>query len=447
MKYFFSLSYRLIIPLIFTVMILYTAKINWKNGQWEHVIEADGKGYYAYLPAVFIYHDLNFGFFEYAEITHSYNPTIFFEYRYTFKGKKVNKFFAGEALLLSPFFLAAHSIVTLTSGPADGYSRLYIIFLTIAAVFYLCTGLYYLRKTLTLYQFQPFSIAVVLIALLTGTHLFYYTVGEPSLSHVFSFAGVSCFIYFLKKSILSPTLPDFIVMCIALGIIILIRPVNGIVVLCLLFLSKDYSKLIWFFKFLLKNKIYLSLLVFIPLSIAGIQLIIYYIQTGHFWVYSYAKEGFNFGNPQIINFLFSFRKGFFLYTPLAALSLSGLYCIRRNRFEAFSFALFMGMVVYVLSSWWNWYYGGSFSARPMVEFLPFFGILLGYWVDYLTSLKWKIPALGIIFALILLNQIQTLQYRYYIIHWSEMNKEKYIRSLYGIPEFLQNKKAAPASAH
>lgn len=32
------------------------------DNPWDRMISSDGKGYYAYLPAVFIYHDLNFGF-------------------------------------------------------------------------------------------------------------------------------------------------------------------------------------------------------------------------------------------------------------------------------------------------------------------------------------------------------------------------------------------------
>ncbi len=253
MKKFYPLFYRYIIPLIFTVMMLYTAKINWKNGQWEHIIEADGKGYYAYLPAVFIYQDLNFGFFEYAEISHSYNPSIFYEYRYTFKGKKVNKFFAGEALLLTPFFLTAHLITNLSGGPADGYSKVYMIFLTIASVFYCCLGLYYLQKTLSLYSFQPQNILIVLFSLLTGTNLFYYTIGEPSMTHVYSFAMVAGFIYYIKKSLSSPALFDFMFACIALGMIILIRPVNGIVVLSVPLIAQSFNKLNWFFKFLVFN--------------------------------------------------------------------------------------------------------------------------------------------------------------------------------------------------
>jgi len=38
-----------------------------------------------------------------------------------------------------------------------------------------------------------------------------------------------------------------------------------------------------------------------------------------------------------------------------------------------------------------------------------------------------------------LNQIQTLQYRYYIIHWSEMDKESYWDTFLDIEPILKRK--------
>jgi len=43
-----------------------------KDNNWNRCISSDGKGYYAYLPAIFIYHDLQFQFVEQYE-TKYYN--------------------------------------------------------------------------------------------------------------------------------------------------------------------------------------------------------------------------------------------------------------------------------------------------------------------------------------------------------------------------------------
>jgi hypothetical protein len=82
-------------------------------------------------------------------------------------------------------------------------------------------------------------------------------------------------------------------------------------------------------------------------------------------------------------------------------------------------------MTYIFSSWWCWYYGGSFSGRIFVEYLPLFAILLAIAVDRFKNRLTRKIFFGMMIALTILCQIQTFQYRYYHIHWSEMTKEKY----------------------
>src|SRR5207249_3332740 len=81
-----------------------SSNIQWSKDNWKNIIEADGKGYYAYLPAIFIYHDLNFSFFDRVEKLHP-NPAIYYDYRINYNGKTADKYFAGSALAMSPFFI------------------------------------------------------------------------------------------------------------------------------------------------------------------------------------------------------------------------------------------------------------------------------------------------------------------------------------------------------
>ena len=48
-------------------MVIVVSNLAWNKQDWKEIIRVDGKGYYAYLPAVFIYHDLNLGFFDKIE--------------------------------------------------------------------------------------------------------------------------------------------------------------------------------------------------------------------------------------------------------------------------------------------------------------------------------------------------------------------------------------------
>ena len=184
-------SWSILIIAIF--MFGYSININWKNGQWQNVLKADAKGYYAYLPAVFIYKDLNFNFYEKTEIRDAYDTNLIYDYRYNYKGHIIDKYFAGEAVLLMPFFLAAHFITLALGLPPDGYSRFYMISVTIASIFYLCLGLFFLKKTLKLFTINELTIMLVVVATALGSNLFYYSVAEPGMTHVFSFFLVSSF--------------------------------------------------------------------------------------------------------------------------------------------------------------------------------------------------------------------------------------------------------------
>ena len=53
----------------------------------------------------------------------------------------------------------------------------------------------------------------------------------------------------------------------------------------------------------------------------AILLSLYKISVGHFLVYSYGHEKFDFINPHLLGFLFSYDNGMFLYIPAIGFSL------------------------------------------------------------------------------------------------------------------------------
>ena len=157
-----------------------------------------------------------------------------------------------------------------------------------------------------------------------------------------------------------------------------------------------------------------------------IQLYLWYLQTGSFIVYSYQGEGFNFLDPQFINILFSYRKGLFIYTPVLFFGLIGalLLGFRKKYFLSFSWLLFFVFLTYILSSWWSWYYGGSYGLRAYIDFYALFFIPFALLVDSMKGWT-KIGLLGLVFLTVPLNLIQTYQYKTYILHGANMDKEKY----------------------
>ena len=417
---------KLTVLCIGLIVTLVSSNLNFGPKNWTNIIEADAKGYYAYLPAIFIYNDLNYGFFEEIEKKKYYSAGRYFHYRFQYNGRMVNKYYAGTALVQTPFFLMGHLWASISHHDTDGYSRPYLVMINIAAICCLLIGLTLLAKTLMIYQISSWHVALVLAAITFGTNAFYYTVREPGMSHIYSFAVFNFFIFQVLSFVKDAKAIRVLWIAATLGLIVLIRPVNGLVLLAIPFLAGSPTQLTQRIRGLLHTPLTLIGAVFIGLALVGVQLIIYKVSSGHFMVYSYADEGFNWAHPHFIDILFSYKKGLFLYTPLLLISLLGTYFIYgKSKFQAIALLTFFILLTYVLSSWHSWWYGGSFSSRVYLEYLPFFAILLGLALENI-QLKWaKSVYISLIFAFVLICQIQTYQYRYHQIHWSEMTREKY----------------------
>jgi hypothetical protein len=416
---------RSLITVLLLILGLYSARINWHDGQWQHVIESDGKGYYAYLPAVFVFQDLHFAFYDSVDVQHAYDPSLAFDYRSKVHNVSINKFYAGTAFCIMPFFILAHGISILLGLTADGYAHMYVVFLTLAALFYLGLGLDFFRKLLLAYQVKTRDRALVIVSILMGTNLFYYAIGEVSMSHVYSFAWVSVFLLLSHRFLHSEDGRFSWWLPFSLGMIIFIRPVNGLIIFTWFFLAGDIQRLLLVIQQALQQRVRTAIAVVLLLIPPFLQLLIYKLQTGHFLIYSYGQDYFDFTNPHFSDFLWSYRKGYFIYTPMALIACVGFWAIRKNRFQCISLLGFYTVLIYILSSWWNWYYGGSFSSRVLVEFLPLTGLLFAFTLQWLSSKTPRWILYFLIVACIALNQFQTLQYRYYMIHWSDMDQKQY----------------------
>lgn len=415
---------RLTIPAIAIIILWCASNTHWGGDRWKSILIGDGQGYYSYLPATFIYKDMNFGFYD--SIGTKYFGVTKYDYRSGYNGITINKYYCGTAIAILPFFGIAHLVTLASSEPPDGFSKYYLILSQISCIVWLIIGLIYLKKLLRLYTKHDGLISLALIAIVFGTNIFYYTISESGLSHIFSFAFVTMFIFYTKQFLRHPK-NHFIIYCfILLGMILLLRPVNGLILFAVPFLSENFDSLKQSMREILKRKKYFISGIFIFILIISIQPVIYKLSAGAFWIDSYSVEHFMWSNPHPFDFLFSYKKGMFLYTPLLLISLSGLVKIwKENSYTFFSLIGFFTVLIYVFSSWWMWFYGGSFGCRVMIEFYSFFAILFIGALQFFKKKILRTMFISLVFVMILICQIQTYQYRYNHIHWSEMNKERY----------------------
>jgi hypothetical protein len=211
------------------------------------------------------------------------------------------------------------------------------------------------------------------------------------------------------------------------GLIVLIRPVNILVLLFPAFIGITSFSSFW--ERIQKNwKLILiagvaAFLVLVP------QFIYWKVQTGHFLFNSYMDQGkFYFLRPQIINGLFSYRKGWLIYTPVMIFALLGLIWMKKRAANLFlPILVFITINIYVVYSWWCWWYGGCYGSRPMIDIYGIMAIPLAAFIEKIWKSKAVVKGIvGIILlGFIWLNQFQTSQYRTSLLHWDSMTEESY----------------------
>jgi hypothetical protein len=127
--------------------------------------------------------------------------------------------------------------------------------------------------------------------------------------------------------------------------------------------------------------------------------------------------------------LFSFRKGWFIYTPLMLLAVAGMFHLPKMKNYLFPILAFMVLNVYIISSWWCWWYGGSFGMRTLIECYAILTIPLALTVSKLLENKQPVRTLvvSVIVMFIIWNLYTTYQYKRGIIHYDSMTAKAYIK--------------------
>ena len=404
------------------ICTLAASNIRWPERHINDLLQADARGYYAYLPSVFLFRTLSVDSVFGHEARHLSDLQHVYDYRHVAPQGTVNKYFAGTAVCEAPFFLVAHGIATSDADDSKGYGRPYMLAISVAGLSFLLLGLWCCDALLMRLGIGLWPRVVAIVSMCFGTNLFYYAAIEPGMSHVFSLGLVSLFLLLSLRQI--PKGHGSLILGLILGLITLIRPINILVLagLPFIFILGDERLKVPRPDFLIRFALGVATLVLI-------QPLIYFLQTGSPWVYSYGDQTLNLLRPHLIDFLFSFKKGFLLYTPWAVLALVGLYAVFRVNVKAgWAGLIFIVGLMYVLSSWEIWWYGGSFSARPMVEYLPFLLLPFAHLVQQIWQSRLRWPALALTFLLIGLCQFQTYQYRYYRIHWEDTDRTMYLHS-------------------
>lgn len=382
------------------------------------VLTSDGVGYYSYLPAIFIYHDADFAFLSYFR--ENYQPVH--EFIRDSGGEKVNQYFVGEATLLFPFFMASHLYVKVSGGLADGFSAPYQVGVMLAGLFYFSMAIWLLKRVLQHFSINNSLIHMSLLVIAWGTNLINYATLELCYSHVFSFFAFCLFLFGLVRIHASGTLKYWLCAAAGLGLIALIRPSNLLAVLTVpFFLQQNPFKLLIF-----TNKHKLVCAALLAFFIVFLQPLVWFWQTHHWLVDGYTTAKFNFFSPYLREVLISYEKGWWLYTPLAFVSLLGFWQVfSKKLYGRWMLLLYMLCNIWVISSWSYWHYGATFGQRSFVESYGIHAVLLLLLFEGVHKRGVQLITGGVIFLLVSFNMFQFMQYRMNIIHPRFMNEELY----------------------
>lgn len=415
-----SLIVSWIIALVLILTVFNQSK--WKD---RSVLKHDMYVYYSYLPATFIYKDLTFKYIhqlpqdDKREIWTLNSPN----------GGNVQKMTMGMAMMYAPFFGLAHLTAYIINEPMDGYSWVYHFFMAMSALAFAIAAIFIQRKLLLAY-FDDKVVALTLLALTLGTNYYYYTTSEGPMSHIHNFFLISLFSWQIIKWLKDYSWRNGCIAALSFGLIVLIRPVNGIVILIpLLYAVRSFAEFVLRLKDIFSHYYQVLVMIGVIALVLIPQLWYWHLNTGHWIYYSYNDEGFFFNDPKILEGLIGYRKGWLVYAPVMWFSIWGMLVLW-SRIPASKFKwvipVYFGLHVFIIFSWWCWWYGGGFGARPMVDASAIMSIPLAAFIALTQKRKiLSVATITLIIVFVGLNLFQSMQYRRGIVHWDSMTKDGY----------------------
>lgn len=349
-------------------------------------IWADRGGYYVYLPSTFLY--------KYSSVSFPENiEKLTGEGFKLDSGKVIIKYTYGVALLESPFYFFADFATLLSSRTRDGFSLLYQKAIDIASVFYLVLGLYILFHSLKIYtNYSNKIILTTLAVLFFGTNLYYYSIIEGGMSHIYSFFLFSYVLYLIThKEKFKQKHLYHLSLSLIFALIILIRPTNIIIAIILISWNAGSFKeiilnqrnritlkviLIWLLSFLI---------VFLP------QLFYWKYAYGSYFSYSYTNEGFtNLFSPKILEVIFSPHNGLLPYSLILIVAILGIMLMIRDKKLSGTILIFTLLLeIFITASWHDWQFGCGCGMRNMVEYYSILSVPLSLFIHKLYSIRQK----------------------------------------------------------
>lgn len=396
---------------------------NKQSGEPLKITTWDAYGYYLHLPAILIYKDVKkLSFQDSTDQKYQLSGGNFYQANIHEKtGNYVFKYLSGVSIIHLPLFLVAHAYALNSNYLPDGFSPPYQHAIGFGVVIYAILALFILRSVLLNYfsdTITSISLGVVILA----TNAIQYISIDSAQSHAPIFLLYCIILWLTQKWHENPRfITAFLSGCI-IGLATISRPTEAIMVLIPILWNthtKEAAREKWNLVKMNLPMVYLAALG----GIIGIlpQLVYWQYVTG-FFIYD-VGSAWRFLNP-FFRVLFGFEKGWFIYTPVTLFFVIGFFYLKEFPFKK-SVLWFCLLNIWIIISWSDWKYGGSYSTRALMQSYPVFllafsALLQRYW---LGSARYIIAVLLIF--LTGLNLFQINQYNKTVLHYYDMNRAYY----------------------
>ncbi|MEY3199472.1 MAG: hypothetical protein RJA13_1430, partial [Bacteroidota bacterium] len=282
------------------------------------------------------------------------------------EGKPMYFFLFGMSYFYAVFYFIGDLIAAWTGYATDGFSLPYQLSLVYGCMLYTLIGLLYFRKILREF-FNENLTSITLLLIVLGTNY----------AHHMSLKNLETVnVLFMLSTILiwntmqwhkTFQFKNLIWIGLSVAFMALVKPSE--ILFLLLPILWNVTNIATFkdkLKRISAHKVQFLVVILSCFLLAFPQLYYWHLKTGS-WIYDTYKNpgvGLDIFSPHIYDSLFSYRKGWLVYTPLMLFALSGLYFVHKNNkkiFPAVSISLFVSS--YIVFSWTEWWYGAGFSNR------------------------------------------------------------------------------------
>ena len=383
----------------------------------------DALAYYAYLPGTFIHDDIEH--LPWVERIDSVYDVVGTGGLYQLipleNGNRVNKCLYGVALMELPAFLVAHAVAGATGFPQDGFSAPYQWAMGLNPLLFAMLGLLALRSVL-LRWYHDHVVAFVLITITLATNAIQYITVDGAQTHGYLFALYAFIMWATAKWHEKPGIGYAALIGGIISLATFTRPTELIMLLIPLLWNtstKEGARQKW--ALVRMHRTHVLWMLGIGVLIAAPQLIYWKLVTGS-WIYELGSK-WDFLNPHW-RVLVGWEKGWFIYTPITVFFVIGLFFMKDMpwRKSVLTFAL---LNIWIIIAWHDWRYGGSYSARALVQSYPLLALPFAALMKRVISTRWRWPFLVLCAYLLFVNLFQIKQYNNNVLHYDRMNRAYY----------------------